>query len=52
MLKLKSKGSKATVTDRELSKGIALGISEALGRAAIRKNLRLPSLTSSRTWEK
>ena len=52
MLNFKSEGSKATVPHKELSSGIALGMSEDSGRAAMRKNLCLPFLTSSKMRQK
>ena len=45
----KSPGLIAIVTAKDLSKGSAIGILEMSGKATVRENFCLPSMTSSRT---
>ena len=52
MLNLSSPGSYAIEISKDEAKGIAMGILEGSGRAAIHKVLCLPFLTSCKTRER
>ena len=50
MLNFNSPGLYAMVTSEGNAKGMAIGILDGSGRAAIRRVWHLPSFTSSSTW--